>query len=52
MGLIEMLTKNIDYFHSKPVNIPKLAILLDRSYQDSTSEAGTTAGLSPEHDKN
>ncbi|AFY42535.1 transposase [Nostoc sp. PCC 7107] len=32
MGLIEMLTKNIDYFQSKPVNIPKITILLDHGY--------------------
>lgn len=31
-GLIEMLTHNIDYFQSKPVNIPKITILLDRGY--------------------
>lgn len=31
-GLIEMLTKNIDYFQSKPVNIPKITILLDHGY--------------------
>ena len=31
-GLIEMLTKNIDYFHSKPVNIPKITILVDHGY--------------------
>ena len=31
-GLIEMLTKNIDYFTSKPVNIPKITILLDHGY--------------------
>ncbi|MHC5854801.1 transposase [Nostoc sp.] len=31
-GLIEMLTKNIDYFKSKPVNIPKITILLDHGY--------------------
>jgi len=31
-GLLEMLTKNIDYFQSKPVNIPKITILLDRGY--------------------
>jgi hypothetical protein len=28
-GLIEMLTLNINYFKSKPVNIPKITILLD-----------------------
>jgi len=28
----EMLTLNIDYFKSKPVNIPKITILLDHGY--------------------
>ncbi len=27
-----MLTQNLDYFRSKPVNIPKLTILLDHGY--------------------
>lgn len=27
-----MLTKNIDYFHLIPVNIPKITILLDHGY--------------------
>jgi transposase len=31
-GLLEMLTLNINYFKSKPVNIPKLTILLDHGY--------------------
>jgi hypothetical protein len=31
-GLVEMLTHNIDYFQSKPVNIPKITILLDHGY--------------------
>ena len=31
-GLLEMLTHNIDYFQSKPVNIPKITILLDHGY--------------------
>lgn len=31
-GLIEMLSDNIDYFRSKPVNIPKITILLDHGY--------------------
>ncbi len=31
-GLIEMLTNNLDYFRSKPVNIPKITILLDHGY--------------------
>jgi Transposase DDE domain len=31
-GLIEMLTLNIDYFKAKPVNIPKITVLLDHGY--------------------
>lgn len=31
-GLIEMLKLNIAYFKSKPVNIPKITILLDHGY--------------------
>jgi hypothetical protein len=39
-ALIEMLSKNLDYFKSKPVNIPKITILLDRGYhpEDLTVE--------------
>ena len=32
VGLIEMLTNNIEYFRAKPVNIPKITILLDNGY--------------------
>ncbi|MDQ2099980.1 MAG: hypothetical protein QQW96_20310 [Tychonema bourrellyi B0820] len=28
----EILNKNLDYFKSKPVNIPKVTILLDHGY--------------------
>lgn len=31
-GLIEMLTQNMDYFRAKPVNIPKITILLEHGY--------------------
>jgi len=31
-GLVEMLTANLDYFRAKPVNIPKITILLDDGY--------------------
>lgn len=31
-GLILMLTANIDYFKTKPVNVPKITILLDNGY--------------------
>ncbi|WP_375340014.1 transposase [Okeania sp. KiyG1] len=32
VGLIEMISNNIEYFKSKPVNIPKITILLDNGY--------------------
>ncbi|BAU66373.1 IS4 family transposase [Stanieria sp. NIES-3757] len=35
-GLIEMLSNNIDYFKSKPVNIAKITILLDNGYHPET----------------
>ena len=31
-GLIQMLSSNLDYFRAKPVNIPKITILLDNGY--------------------
>ncbi|MEA5464079.1 hypothetical protein VB741_10095 [Leptothoe sp. PORK10 BA2] len=31
-GLIKMLSEPIDYFRAKPVNIPKMTILLDHGY--------------------
>ncbi len=31
-----MLSNNIDYFKSKPVNIPKITILLDNGYHPKT----------------
>ena len=37
-GLIEMLSNNIDYFKSKPVNIPKITILLDNGYHPQKLE--------------
>jgi hypothetical protein len=35
-GLIEMLSQNLDYFRAKPVNIPKITILLDNGYHPET----------------
>lgn len=37
-GLIEMLSDNIDYFKFKPVNIPKITILLDNGYHPEKLE--------------
>lgn len=31
-GLIEMFEQNIDYFQSKPVNIPKITVMVDHGY--------------------
>jgi hypothetical protein len=31
-GLIEMFAQNIDYFKSKPVNIPKITVMVDHGY--------------------
>lgn len=31
-GLVELLSINLDYFRAKPVNIPKITILLDNGY--------------------
>ena len=31
-GLIELLSQNMDYFRAKPVNIPKITIMLDNGY--------------------
>lgn len=35
-GLIAMLTQNIEFFRKKPVNIPKITILLDHGYHLNT----------------
>ena len=32
LGLIELLSQNLDYFRAKPMNIPKITILLDHGY--------------------
>jgi transposase len=31
-GLIEMFEQNMDYFKSKPVNIPKITVMVDHGY--------------------
>jgi hypothetical protein len=30
--LVELLSRNLNYFRAKPVNIPKITILLDHGY--------------------
>ena len=31
-GLVQLLSRNLNYFRAKPVNIPKITILLDHGY--------------------
>ncbi len=38
-GLLEMLSHNLDYFRAKPVNIPKITILLDNGYHPESLTA-------------
>lgn len=35
-GLIEMLSQHLDYFRAKPVDLPKITILLDNGYHPDT----------------
>ena len=37
-GLVEMLSDNIDYFRLKPIDIPKITILLDNGYHPEKLE--------------
>jgi hypothetical protein len=39
-GLIEMLTKNINYFKERPSDIDRLTILLDNGYNPKVLESG------------
>jgi hypothetical protein len=48
-GLIEMLTQHKDYFQSKPVNIPKITILLDHGYHERASDPRVGEGVSADH---
>ena len=51
-GLIEMLTQNIDYFISKPVELPKITILVDHGYQERETNPSLRTDLSPNYDQN
>ena len=46
-GLIEMLSNNLDYFRSKPLDSPKLTILLDHGYHPETLRRGLEAVYPP-----
>jgi hypothetical protein len=48
-GLIEMLTQHKDYFPSKPVNIPKITILLNHGYHERASDPRVGEGVSADH---
>jgi hypothetical protein len=47
-----MLEANIDYFKSKPVNIPKITILIDRGYHPGILTAQRRKNLSGYYEKN
>jgi hypothetical protein len=51
-GLIELLSDNLDYFRAKPVNIPKITILLDHGYHPDFHYSCTPETLSTNHDQN
>jgi hypothetical protein len=44
-----MLTQHKDYFQSKPVNIPKITILLDHGYHERASDPRVGEGVSADH---
>jgi len=50
-GLIELLSHNLDYFRAKPVNIPKITILLDHGYHPDFHYSRTPETLSTNHDQ-
>jgi hypothetical protein len=47
-----MLTMNLDYFKSKPVNIPKITILLDHGYHVGYLIEQLEKVYPPNHDEN
>lgn len=51
-GLIEMLEKDTNYFKTKPVNIPKITILLAHSYHPEKTNYRARKNLSADYDQN
>jgi hypothetical protein len=49
-GLIEMLTHNIDYFKSKPADLPKTTILLDNGYHPEKRNSCLRGDLPQDYD--
>ncbi|HYW21916.1 MAG TPA: hypothetical protein VE956_21920 [Nodularia sp. (in: cyanobacteria)] len=52
LGLIEMLSINIDYFKSKPIELPKITILIDHGYHPEKQTPSVRADLSSNHEQN
>ena len=50
-GLVEMLSDNIDYFRSKPANIPKISILLFPRLSPGLFDSRVRANLSTDYDE-
>jgi hypothetical protein len=42
-GLIEMLIEHIDYFREKPLELPKITIMLDQGYHPDTIQTALEA---------
>ncbi|MBW4641036.1 MAG: transposase [Gloeocapsa sp. UFS-A4-WI-NPMV-4B04] len=42
-GLIERMSHNLDYFRAKPINIPKITLLLDNGYHPDKLTARANA---------
>jgi hypothetical protein len=40
----------MNYFKSKPAELPKTTILLDNGYQERETDSSLGADLSPDHD--
>ncbi|WP_293057507.1 hypothetical protein [Okeania sp. SIO2B3] len=45
------MSDNVDYFKSKPVNIPKITILLDNGYPIGKNNTGVKENLSNNYDQ-
>jgi transposase len=51
-GLIEMLRQNLNYFQSKPVNIPKITNMVSSRLSPEPSSAGVRKAVSANHGEN
>ncbi len=50
-GLIELLSNHLDYFRTKPVNMPKITILHGRRVSPGQNYPSPATNLSPDYDE-